>query len=105
MRRSIALTLIGLVAATPLAAQFEGTVTMKMSGQGPNGSTGEMTMKVATKNGKTATIMTMPTTTGPMAGMEMRSIYDPATHTSTTLMPLPPGMSGSMPGMADAKGM
>ena len=102
MRRIVALTLLSFAAASPapLAAQFEGTVTMKMSAAGA-GAAGDMTMKVAIKNGMSATVMSMPS--GPMAGMEMRSINDGKTVTS--LIPMPPGMAAQMPGMANAKGM
>ena len=43
MRRCIALALIGLVAAAPVRAQFEGTVTMKMTPPA-NSNTGDITM-------------------------------------------------------------
>jgi hypothetical protein len=39
-----------------------------------------------------------------MAGMEARTIYDPKTNTTTTLLPLPPGM-GQIPALANAKGI
>jgi hypothetical protein len=89
------------LATSPLAAQFEGTVSMKLSNTG-NG--GDMTVKVVEKGGKQATIVMLPSSAGPMAGMEMRMIYDPQTNTATTLMPLPPGMS-QMPALANAKGV
>jgi hypothetical protein len=102
MRRSIAVTLIGLLAATPVGAQFEGTVTMKMSSK--EGSNEDMTVKMAMKGGKTVTMMTMPASAGPMGGGEMRSIFDPSAHTSTILMPIPPEMA-SVPQLANAKGI
>jgi hypothetical protein len=48
--------------------------------------------------------MSMPSSAGPMAGMEVRSIYDPKANTMTTLMPMIAGMA-NLPGMANAKGM
>ncbi len=101
MRRFMAATLLGLAIAGPAAAQFEGTITMKMATPAAGG---DMTMKIAMKGNKSATLMTMPASAGPMAGMEMRSIYDPTTNTMTTLMPMLPQMA-AMPGMANAKGM
>jgi hypothetical protein len=102
MRRVFASLLLSLVSVAPLAAQFEGTVNMKISGSEGSSADGMM-VKIAMKGDKQATIMTMPASAGPMAGMEMRSVLDPATNTLTTLMPLPPGMP-AVPGMAGAKG-
>lgn len=105
MRRMLAfvLPLLPLAAAAPLAAQqFEGTVHMKMTGNGPNAE--GMVMRMAIKGDQQVTIITLPSTAGPMAGQEMRAIMDPKAQTVTTLMPMPPGM-GAMAGMPDAKGM
>lgn len=103
MRRMLAYVFLPLAAATPLAAQqFEGTVNMKMSGTGPNAE--GMTMRVAIKGEQQVTMVTLPASSGPMAGMEVRSIMDPKAQTITTLMPMPPGL-GAMAGMPDAKGM
>src|SRR5262249_44607351 len=103
MRRVLALPLVGLFAAAPLAAQWEGTVSMKVSA-GNGQAMGDMLMKVAIKDGKSATLMSMPSNAGPMAGTEMRAIYDPSTNTSTILMPIPAGMANAGP-LAGAKGM
>jgi hypothetical protein len=103
MRRIVALNLIGVLAATPLAAQFEGTVTMKLSTPDRDGAS-EMNMKIAVKGDRSATIMSLPASAGPMAGMEVRSIYDPKANTMTMLMPMVAGMA-NIPGMANAKGM
>ena len=100
MRRTALFLLAQIAAAAPLAAQFEGTITMKLSG----GGQGQMDMKMVTKGDQQATIMTMPAAAGPMAGMEMRMVYDAKTATATTLMPIPPGMS-QMPAFANAKGI
>jgi len=102
MRRLLASVLLPLAAAAPLAAQFEGTVHMKMSGNSANAD--GMTMRVAIKGDQQVTIMTLPATAGPMAGQEVRAIMDPKAQTVTTLMPMPAGM-GAMAGMPDAKGM
>src|SRR6476646_8418354 len=66
MRRLLASVLLPLAAAAPLAAQFEGTVHMKMSGNSANAE--GMTMRVAIKGDQQVTIMTLPATAGPMAG-------------------------------------
>src|SRR4051794_22403467 len=99
MRRSVLVVLAQLLVAAPLAAQFEGTITMKMSNANTNGGD-DMTMKVSIKGDKQATVMTMPASAGPMAGMEARMIVDPKTNVATTLMPLPPGMA-QMPAAAN----
>jgi hypothetical protein len=102
MHRGLTALLVSAFAASPLAAQFEGTISMKMSSQDGSKTDG-MTVKIVMKGDKQATIMTMPASAGPMAGLEMRSILDPKTNTVTTLVPLPPSMS-AMAGMAGAKG-
>jgi len=103
MRRMLVSLLLPLAAAAPLAAQqFEGTVNMKMAGttSNPEG----MTLRIAIKGDQQATLMSLPATAGPMAGMEVRSILDAKAQMMTTLIPMPPGM-GAMAGMPDAKGM
>jgi hypothetical protein len=102
MRRALTALLISAFAAAPLAAQFEGTINMKLSNYDGANVDG-MTVKIVVKGDKQATIMKMPASAGPMAGLEMRSILDPKTNTVTTLVPLPPSMS-AMAGMAGAKG-
>lgn len=103
MRRMLASVLLPLAAAAPLAAQqFEGTVNMKMTGTGPSAE--GMAIRMAIKGEQQVTIITLPSTAGPMAGQEVRAIMDPKAQTVTTLMPMPPGM-GAMTGMPDAKGM
>ena len=102
MRRFSLLVLVQLAAAAPLAAQFEGTVAMKVSGAGT--TAGDLTMKMVVKGDQQATIMTLPASAGPMAGMEMRMVYDPRTMTATSLMPLPAQLA-QMPALAGAKGL
>jgi hypothetical protein len=95
--------LLPLAAAAPLAAQqFEGTVNMKLTGnaQNPEGTA----VRMAIKGDQQVTMITLPPTSGPMAGQEVRAIMDPKTNTVTTLIPMPPGM-GAMIGSPDAKGM
>src|SRR3954463_1050675 len=101
MRRTALVLLIQLAAAAPVAAQFEGTVSMKVSGTGAGG---DIEMKMLLKGDQQATLMTMPPAAGPMAGSEMRMIFDPKTLTATTLLPVSPVMQQS-PMFANAKGI
>ena len=94
------LVLVQLAAAAPLAAQFEGTVNMKISGQ----SSGDMTMKMLVKGTQQATVVTLPQSAQMMGGMEIRMVYDPQTKTTTTLMPIPPQLA-QVPMFANAKGL
>lgn len=89
-----------LPATVPLQAQFEGTLIMKLR---PSGGS-EQNMKVEIKGDRQVTIMTLPQDAGPMAGMEMRAIYDANARTVTTLLPVPP-MMAQMPALANAKGI
>src|SRR5689334_2459715 len=91
MRRFTMFVLVQLAAAAPLAAQFEGTVSMKVSAQ----NSGDMSMKMMVKGDQQATLVTLPANAGNgmMGGMEIRMIYDPKTMTATTLMPLPPQLA------------
>jgi hypothetical protein len=102
MRRLAVIVLAQVVSAAPLSAQFEGTVTARASNL--NGTGEEMTMKMFIKGTKQATVITMPASAGPMAGLEMRMIVDAQTNTATTLMPIPPMMQ-QMPAAANAKGI
>jgi hypothetical protein len=102
MRRPALVLLAQLVVAAPLAAQFEGTISMRMSNT--NGQGEDMMMKISIKGDKQASVLTMPASAGPMSGMEARMIVEPKTGVATTLMPLPPGMQ-QMPGAANAKGI
>ena len=103
MRRMLASVLLPFAAAAPLAAQhLEGTVNMKMTGNGQNAE--GMAMRMAIKGDQQVTIVTLPANSGPMAGQEVRAIMDPKSNTMTTLIPMPPGM-GAMVGSPDAKGM
>jgi len=101
MRRFTMLVLAQLAAAAPLAAQFEGTVTMKVTGVG---QAGDISMKMLVKGDQQATLLTMPASAGPMGGLEMRMVYDPKTMTATSLMPIPAQMAQA-PMFANAKGI
>ena len=103
MRRFSMLVLVQLAAAAPLAAQFEGTISMKVSGVG-NQNMGDITMKMMVKGNQQATLVTLPASAGPMGGMEMRMVYDPSTMTATSLMPIP-AMLAQSPMFANAKGI
>lgn len=95
--------LVSGIPVAPLAAQFEGTINMRIPALAGAGD-GDMTMKIAIKGDMQATTMQMPASAGPMAGMEMRTILDAKANTATVLMPLPPGMA-AMAGMGNAKGI
>ncbi len=103
MRRMMLLMLVSCIPALPLAAQFEGTINMKIPAMAGTGD-GDMTMKIAIKGDRQVSVMQMPASAGPMAGMEMRTILDAKANTATVLMPLPSGMA-AMAGMGNAKGI
>jgi Domain of unknown function (DUF4412) len=99
--RVLAPLLLLAAAASPLAAQFEGSIHMKMASS-DNAPLTEMTYYI--KGSHVAYTMSSPM----MPGTEMRIIMDQTTMKSTMLMPLSGEMAGafaSMPGMADAKGI
>jgi hypothetical protein len=100
MRRAALILFAQVLCAAPMAAQFEGTVSMTVSGTGA----GEVSMKMAIQGDRQATIMTLPMSAGPMAGMEMRVVLDPKTNIATSLIPVPPALS-QFPGLANAKGI
>ena len=84
----------------PAQAPFEGTLIMKLHMTGGS----EQNMKVEIKGDRQVTIMSLPADAGPMAGMEMRAIYDQKARTVTTLLPVP-SMMAQMPALANAKGI
>ncbi len=100
MRRLMLAMLVGSLSALPLAAQFEGTIQMKIPAAAGDAET---TLKIAVKGDMQAMAMQMPASAGPMAGMEMRTIIDAKANTATVLIPMPPGMA--MGAMANAKGI
>jgi hypothetical protein len=104
MRRFSMLVLVQLAAAAPLAAQFEGTVSMRVSGGATQSVGGDISMKMMVKGDQQATILTLPNNGGPMAGAEMRMVYDPKTMTATSLMPIPAQLA-QVPMFANAKGI
>lgn len=93
--------LLTVALALPIGAQgFEGTMTVKMVT--PEGG---IDAKYTMKGDKMAMTMALPASTGPMAGMEARMLVDPATQSTTILMPLPAGMAGGGFLPADTKGI
>jgi len=102
MRRLVAFVLVSLIPAAPLAAQFEGTINIKT--YDADGMVDSKGFKVAIKGDMQATTVTLSESAGPMAGKEVRSIYDSKANTVTMLIPMPPNMP-MMAAMADAKGM
>ena len=103
MRHTMLALLVTCLPAMPLAAQFEGTVHMRIPAPAGSGD-GDMAVKIAVKGDMQAMVMQMPASAGPMAGMEMRTIIDAKANTATVLIPLPAGMPG-MGAMANAKGV
>ena len=99
MRQLAPTVVLQVLLALPLAAQFEGTISMKVSAGG-----GDMMMTMSLKGDQQSTVMTLPASAGPMAGMEARTIFDPKTNTTTALLPVPPGL-GQIPALANAKGI
>jgi hypothetical protein len=105
-------SLLLLLAIPPLAAEraaaqgFEGTVTMTITSTTAASQSNDITMKMATRGDRSVTTITMGSSAGIMAGMEVRTIIDRNANTVTTLTPLPPGMPmpSSMTGGVNAKG-
>lgn len=100
MRRTLLLLTLPLAyLATPMPAQgFEGTITLKLD----MGQQMQVNPRYMIKGNKMAVVMT--TNAGGMGPMEIRMITDMAAGKTIMLMPMPAGMAGNMPGMADAKG-
>jgi hypothetical protein len=97
MRRTT-LLLAPVLLAAPLTAQgFEGTIAMRLSG----GQMGAMDITMHSKGDRSAMVMKMPASAGPMAGSEVRTVINNATHKMTMLLPAMPGM----PLPAGSKGM
>jgi hypothetical protein len=105
MRRLMQVVVVSCIPALPLplAAQFEGTINLKVPAMAGSGDA-DLTMKIAIKGDKQVSIMQMPASAGPMAGMEVRTVLDAKSNTATVLMPLPPGLA-AMGGMGNAKGI
>lgn len=100
MRRFALLSLVLSAGALPLAAQFEGTIVMKMDA---NGKPETMTWYV--RHDQLAMSMAM-SQADPHATGEFRMVIDQAHHTSTMLIPMTPEMAKGMGAMAgNAKGM
>jgi hypothetical protein len=99
MRASV-LLLFALLPAAPLAAQFEGTITMKMSS--PEMGNEAVEAKYYIKGDQFAMGMIAPASAGPMAGQEIRMLFNPAAQKMTMLMPVAGEMAAMMGG---AKGI
>src|SRR6478672_2918675 len=67
MRQLAPTVVLQVLVALPLAAQFEGTISMKVSAGG-----GDMMMTMSLKGDQQSTVMTLPASAGPLAGMEAR---------------------------------
>jgi hypothetical protein len=98
--RASALCLLALLPAAPLAAQFEGTITMKMSD--PSMGKESIEAKYYIKGNQFAMGMTAPASAGPMAGQEIRMLFNPSAQKMTMLMPVAGEMAAMMGG---AKGI
>ncbi|MBA2292614.1 MAG: DUF4412 domain-containing protein [Gemmatimonadales bacterium] len=93
------LLLASAVGVSPLAAQFEGVIHVRIGGA--TGSNTAMNAAMSVKGDRSVMTLAMPASAGPLAGADVRVIADPAAGTTTVLMPMPPGM----PAMGNAKGM
>lgn len=98
--RTATLFLLALLPAAPLAAQFEGTITMKMSD--PAMGKESIEAKYYIKGDRFAMGMTAPASAGPMAGQEIRMLFNPSAQKMTMLMPVAGEMAAMMGG---AKGI
>lgn len=98
--RISALLLLALLPAAPLAAQFEGTITMKLSD--PSMGNEAIEAKYFLKGNQFAMSMKAPASTGPMAGQEMRMLFNPTAQKMTMLIPVAGEMAAMMGG---AKGI
>ena len=99
MRQLAPAVILQVLLALPAAAQFEGTISMKVSASGS-----DMMMTMSIKGDQQSNVIILPPSAGPMAGIEARTIIDPTTNTATTMLPLPPGMA-QIPILANAKGI
>lgn len=100
MRIALLPLLLPLLATTPLAAQFEGTIAMTASAN--ELGTEAIAMQYHVQKGRVAIVMVAPASAGPMAGSEMRMLMDPDQQKMTLLMPVSGQMAAMMGG---AKGI
>lgn len=90
-----------LLPMAPLAAQWEGSIAMKLSDPGQRGEAMEATYYI--KGNQFAMTMKMPASAGPMAGSEARMIMDPNAQKMTMLIPMPPEAAAMMGGAKGVK--
>ncbi len=93
------LLLASVIGVSPLAAQFEGVIHVRV--RGAAGSNTAMNAAMSVKGDQSVMTLKMPASAGPLAGSDIRVIADPGAGTTTMLLPMPPGM----PAMGNAKGM
>ena len=98
--RTAALLLLALLPAAPLAAQFEGTITMKLSD--PSMGKESVEAKYHVKGEQFALAMLAPASAGPMAGQEMRMIFNLPAKKMTMVTPIAGEMAAMLGG---AKGI
>lgn len=99
MRASLLLVL--LLATSPLAAQFEGTIAMTLS-TGEAGAEA-IAMQYHVRGEQVAIVMIAPQSAGPMAGSEMRMLVDPGQQKLTTLVPVSGQLAAMMGGAKGVK--
>jgi len=100
MMRTSALFLLAVLPAAPLAAQFEGTIAMKLSD--PAMGTESVEAKYYVKGDQFAMAMSAPASAGPMAGQEIRMIFNLSAKKMTMVMPVAGEMAAMLGG---AKGI
>ncbi len=94
MRHFAAGSALSLLAVVPLAAQFEGTVTMNVPG---TKEASEMTYYLK----GTQVAASIPIKSGQMAGQTMRMIWDLPGHKMTMLMPMAMGNAKGIKSVTD----
>src|SRR5690606_8417305 len=82
--RTATLFLLALLPAAPLAAQFEGTITMKMSD--PAMGTESIQAYYDSTGVRLAMGMTAPASAAPLAAQEFRMLFNPSAQKMTMLM-------------------
>ncbi|HEX3927118.1 MAG TPA: DUF4412 domain-containing protein [Gemmatimonadales bacterium] len=102
MRSTALVLLLPLLAAAPLAAQFEGTLVMKVSSK--DSKTGDVNISIAVKDHMSAMTADIPS---PQGAIQIHTITDNTAGTTTMLLPLTGQMASmaAVPGMAGAKGL
>ncbi|MGH7583584.1 MAG: DUF4412 domain-containing protein [Gemmatimonadales bacterium] len=91
MRRILFASLLPIVSAVPLTAQFDGVITMKMGD-----ADHQMDVKYFVSGQRAAFTMLAPANSGPISGKEIRGVIDFSTMKETVLIPM---QMGGMNGM------